>query len=281
MSSELTIINNQTTDLALGGQGIDLQNKLFKIKPATLTIVQPQSQSGGTKGNLRIIETSEEFETMNVSLLIVPRESRNYYIGEQGELNRTPENLLCFSTDMIRPHPRAKVPQALNCAGCSKGDWKPYNEYRNKNGKANKALIPPCASQYTVYLIDTVYQIPLRMFVRSKAKEYFEAGTQNIARLIMKARAQKQNPNLYDVQVTLSTKLVTQGNYKYYVPILSDPKFITAEQRVAFGEIYKSFIESQNKPDNQNQEAIQEAQTEINNAVTEGEYVSDDQEITI
>jgi hypothetical protein len=283
MSGELTVLNNQTELQPTGGLGIDFNSKLFSLKPATLTIVQPSSTlDGATKGNLRIAETSDEFKEMYCSLLIMPSERRSWYIGEAGELNRTPDNLMCFSTDMVRPHDKAKMPQAVLCSKCPKADWEPYRQYKEKNGKGNKALIPPCDAFYLVHLIDTVYQLPLRMYIRSKAKGYFEQGMQNVARTLAMAKAQKKNPNIFDVKFKLSTKLVQDGQYKYYVPVISEPKMITAEEREVFGAMYQSFTDKQTQKQLEEVEeaAVETAQANIDKAV-EGQYVGSDGEITI
>jgi hypothetical protein len=284
MSTELTVLNNNT-QLAEqpGGQGVDFNNPLFNLRPATLTIVQPSSTiEGAIKGNLRISDTGDEFKEMHVALLNMPSERRAWYSGEPGELNRSPENLMCFSNDMIAPHGKAKVPQALKCASCSKSDWGPYRQYKEKNGKGNKALIPQCDAFYLAYLIDTEYQLPLRMYIRAKAKTPFEQGMQNVARTIAMAKARKLNPNIYDVKFKLSTKMVQDGNYKYYVPVISEPKLITPEEREVFGAMYQTFTSGNT------QKALEETETteisaqqkNIDNVV-EAEYIGTDGAVTI
>ena len=282
MAGELTVLNNQT-ELQVGGQGVDFNNPLFNLKPATLSIVQPSSTTeGATKGNLRIYDTGDEFKEMFCSLLIMPQERRAWYVGEPGELNRSSDNLMCFSNDMIAPHSKAKMPQALACAKCSKADWEPYRQYKDKNGKGNKSLIPPCDAFYLVHLIDTVYQLPLRMYIRAKAKQPFEQGMQNVARTIAMAKAQKKNPNIYDVKFKLSTKLVQDGNYKYYVPVISEPKFISEEEREAFGAIYQTFTagNTQKALEETENEAVESAQKTVDNLV-ESQYIPTEGEITI
>src|ERR1700674_77591 len=115
MSNELVKVNEEGKSLVpTGGHGIDFGSKLFNLKPATLSIVQKMSQvANATPGKLRINETGEEFDLMTVVLLAMPVEWRDYHIGEKGGLNRTQENLMCFSRDLIRPDARSKDPQAL------------------------------------------------------------------------------------------------------------------------------------------------------------------------
>ena len=282
MAGELTVLNNPT-DLQVGGLGVDFNNPLFNLRPATLSIVQPSSTTeGATKGNLRIYDTGDEFREMSVALLTMPSERRAWYVGEPGELNRSPDNLMCFSNDMIAPHAKAKMPQSVLCSKCSKADWEPYRQYKDKNGKGNKSLIPPCDAFYLVYLIDTVYQLPLRMYIRAKAKQPFEQGMQNVARTIAMAKAQKKNPNIYDVKFKLSTKLVQDGNYKYYVPVISEPKLISPEEAEVFGAMYQTFTDgnTQKVLAETETDAIDASQKTVDNLV-ESQYVGTDGEIKI
>ncbi len=296
LGNELTVINNSAA-IAEGGLGVDFSNPLFRVKPANLFIVQNNSNiEGAIKGNLRIAETGDQFDSMYATLLVMPTEQRQYHIGTPGELNRTPENLVCFCSNVIRdsnnrelsgPDNRAKVPQALKCDGCPKSDWGPWREYKEKNnGQANKNLIPPCDAHFKALLIDDKYKLPLQMFIRSKGKDPFEQGMQNLARVLAMEKAKGNNPNIFDVRFKLSTKLITTGKFQSYVPVFSDFKPLTPEQREAFGAVYLQYIsQSQRK---QEQEAVAEAEAEISTAqagiegaVLEGEYVGADTEIPI
>lgn len=287
MSTELTVLNNQTA-IQEGGLGVDFSSKLFELKPANLTIVQPNSQvEGAVKGNLRIVETGDQFESMWCTLLVMPTEQRQYHFGQPGELNRTPENLACFSTDMIVPHNKAKFPQALNCASCPKADWGPWREYKEKNnGMTNKNLIPPCDAHYKALLIDSAYKLPLQMFIRSKAKEPFELGMQNLARVIAMKKAEGKTPNIFDVKFKLSTRLITTGKFVSYVPIFSNFEFVSPEEREQFGAVFLQYTASKQKKEQSDAAAEAEAevaasQGEVDNSVIEGEYVGPDQEIPI
>ena len=278
MSTSLTVLNN-TNALQDGGVGIDFSNKLFKLKPATLTIVQPNSQvEGAVKGNLRIAETGDQYQEMFCTLLVMPQEQRQYHIGNQGELNRTAENLMCFSRDMQKPDKGAKVPQAINCANCVRQDWTAWREYKeNNNGMTNKALIPPCDASYYAVLLDTVYRLPLRMYIRSKARDTFEQGMQNLARVLAMGNAQGKKSNIFDVQFRLSTKLITSGKFTSYVPTFTDFRYVTDEERNAFGEVYLNYVAQRNQP----QPAQESAPTTGNAAPLEGVYESQpDDDIT-
>jgi hypothetical protein len=89
MGTELTILNNETA-IQEGGLGLESSNKLFQVKPGTLTVVQPNSQiEGAIKGKLRISETGDQFDEMFCTLLVQPSEQRQYHIGNASEMNRT------------------------------------------------------------------------------------------------------------------------------------------------------------------------------------------------
>jgi hypothetical protein len=226
-----------------GGMGLDFGSKLFQLKPATININQPNTQvQGAIPGKLRISETGDQYDEMFVTLLDMPQERRDYHVGE-GELFRQPENLMCFSRDMIRPHQNAKVPQALKCEGCPKASW---DKWRQDKRKEN---IPPCDVFYYALFIDTVYKLPLQMYIRSKSRKPFEAGMQNLARTFKLMQSQGQTPNICDIRFRLSTTKITTGKLASYVPCLSDFKASSAEERAAFGEIYLEFANRRKGPD--------------------------------
>jgi hypothetical protein len=250
-NTNLAVLNNQTA-LAkpTGGLGIDFSSKLFQLKPATLSINQPNTQAeGAIKGHLRISETGDQFPELFVTLLVMPTERRQWYAGETGQLNRSPENLMCFSNDLVKPDIKAKVPGALKCEGCPKADWTKWRQTKQK------ADIPPCESFIYALLIDTKYKMPLQYYVRSKAKQPFEAGMKNLARKLYMMQQQGLNPNLFDVGFKLSTKRVQNGQTVSWVPELSDFRIISDEEREEFGEIYKQFVNRSTKAADQSAEA--------------------------
>jgi hypothetical protein len=182
---------------------VNFGSKFARVKPGTINIVQPNSQAeGAIKGNLRISETGDQYKTMRVALLLEPVEQRAFYIGAgDGMMNRTPENLMCFSRDMVKPDAKAKQPQAFNCASCPNASW---DKYRQNKVKEN---IPPCDAYFYVVLIDTEFKLPLQMYVRSKSKKPFEKGMENITRTLLKLRSQTgTEPDYYDCTFTLGTK---------------------------------------------------------------------------
>lgn len=280
MSSELSIIgqsDNTSTALAVqqGGLGLDFGSKLFQLKPATININQPSTQAeGAIKGLLRVSETGDQFEKMDVTLLLMPVEQRSYYVGEPGQLNRSPENLMCFSRDMIRPDAKANDPQAPLCKNCPKQDW---TRWRETHAKAD---IPGCDAYYYALLVDTVYKMPLQMFIRSTAKKPFEAGMLQLARTFAKLKATGEKPNIFDIKFTIGTKQITTGKNISWIPTFSDFKKISDDEREAFGDIYLQYV-NRNTPSDEEAQAEAEAglQSDIDSAVLEPEYV--DGEITL
>lgn len=249
MSESSLVVVEHSQAIQQGGVGIDFGSKLFQLKPATLTINQPNTQTeGAIKGKLRISETGDQFEEMYVTLLKMPVEQRAYYIGEPGQLNRTPDNLMCFSRDMFRPDAAAKVPQSIKCDGCPKASWEKWRQSKKKED------IPPCDAYYYALFIDTVYKMPMQMYIRSKSKGPFEAGMQNLARTFAKMKSQGQNPNIWDIKFRLSTEAIKTGNLTSYVLKISNPEAISDGERAEFGEMYMSYV-NRGKPSEPAQEA--------------------------
>lgn len=222
--------------------GVDFGSRLFRLKPATININQPNTQvEGAVPGRLRINETGDQFDKLFVTLLMMPQERRDYYVGEKGQLNRTRENLMCFSRDMIRPHEKARIPQAQLCKSCPKADWTKWRQTQSKDD------IPPCDAYFYALLIDTEYQLPLQMYIRSKGKQPFEQGMQELARKFKLLQVEKEKkgepkPNIFDIRFTLSTQKIQTGKLFSYVPKLSEFKVISEEEKQAFGQIYLDFV---------------------------------------
>jgi hypothetical protein len=273
----LVILGQEPQDTALavkqGGLGLDFGSKLFQLKPATININQPSTQAeGAIKGKLRVSETGDQFDEMFVTLLLMPVEQRSYYVGEPGQLNRTPDNLHCFSRDMLTPDLSAKYPQSPTCKSCPKQDW---TKWRNTKAKAD---IPPCDAYYYALFIDTVYKMPLQMFLRSTGKKPFEAGMQQLARTFAKAKATGSNPNIFDIGFRLGTKMIQTGKNQSWIPTFSDFRKIEDDEREAFGDIYLQYINRGKQSDEEAQaqaeaEATTNAELSINDAVLDGDYV--------
>lgn len=255
MNNELAVVGDNPTPLAqTGGLGIEFGSKLFRLKPATLGIVQPSTTADGAiKGKLRISETGDQFDSLFVTLLVMPVEQRQYYQRIPGQdLNRSPENLLCFSSNVTRdefnretsgPDAKAKVPQSLRCHNCPKASWDRWRQTKDK------ADIPSCDLYYKALLIDTEYKMPLQMYIRSSAKTPFEQGMQNLSRKFAMMKAKGLNPNIFDIGFKLSTKKVQKGQTFSWIPQFSDFRVLDEAERAEFGEIYQQFVTRRNTPE--------------------------------
>ncbi len=280
MANELTVINNTPE----GGKGVNLESKWFKnVKPVTVSVVQKLSKvpEDVKVGNLYIRDFNKQFKEMRCVLLHEPGEQRQYHIGDRKALNKTPDNLACFSYDLVRPHPQAKIPQSMLCANCDKGDWGPYNQYKTDNGgKTNRDLIPMCDKSLTLSMLDTELKMPLRMFIQNNQKSGFDDGMENIARLILMRKAEGLNPNIYDISFRLSTKVVQKGPYTNYVATFTDVQYLTEEEKVKFGPAFELFTkQNQAPPEPEVNTIAQESKTV--DAIVDGEYVNEGGEVVI
>ncbi len=276
MSTELTIINQPSTEIAQGGGlGIDFSSSIFQLRPATLSINQLNTQTeGAIKGKLRFSDTGDQYDELFCTLLAMPTEKRAYYLGKPGEMNRSPENLMCFCSTVTRnaykqetssPDSASKVAQAVRCQGCQRASWDKYRQTKQKED------IPQCDLYYHVYLIDTKYKMPMQMYIRSKSKQPFEQGMEKLARRFMMMKSQGKNPNVFDIGFTLRSKKTGEGKFVYYVPDLSDFREITAEEKAEFGELYQTFIASRSRATNtvlEDEDVVSVSSETINAQVT-------------
>ena len=240
MSNQLTVLNNSQA-IQQGGLGIDFSSKLFAIKPASINIIQPNSQVEGKRGNIRITETGDSFAEMDCVFLAQPKEPRHLYGGKPGEMNHSLENLICSSLDGITPDPRAREKQAMYCNGCPQSDTTAWVAYHDKHGVWNKELAPPCQGSYYAVIMDTKYKMPLQMFVRGKSTKTFSKDFENLTRTFLMAQAQGKNPNIFDIRFKLTTEQITTGKFISYVYRMKNFNLVTPEEREAFGEVYLKF----------------------------------------
>jgi hypothetical protein len=260
----VTIEPTQPTSLV--GAGFDTSSPLFQIRPGTLVINQPNTQvEDAIKGHFRVTQTGDQYKEMTVALLMTPEEARSYYIGEPGQMNRTSENLMCFSRDRgchlkfrgkpqplhlaAGPDKKSKAPEAPRCFGCPRSDWTPYRTFADKhpNQPVPKSLIPSCDPYYYMAFIDTEFQMPMEMYIRGDSIAPFEAHCQNLYRANLKyIAAKKRQPNVFDFKFTLQTKLVEKGKNKFY--ILNIPgtsiQVVSDEEREQFGGMFVQYAES-------------------------------------
>lgn len=268
MSSELVHIG-QPGELSLaqqGGLGMNLSSPLLKLKPAILNITQPMTQAeGAIPGHLRNSVTGAQYKSMDVVFLDIPKEWRDYHVGgESGQLNRTPENLMCFSRDLVTPHADAKVPQSMRCSNCPKASW---DKYRQDKRKEN---IPQCQAYYRATLVDMVLKIPYTMYFRSKGKDYLVEGFEKLTTelAMLKAAENGRTPNMFDIRFKMSVKQDRKTKLPNYVIDLSDFRAISREEREELGAMYEQYV-SGNKRNEEAEAADQvyETNQSINAAV--------------
>lgn len=286
MSEALTVLNNQS--LAQGGIGLD--SNLFKLKPATLEIVQRTSrQEGAEPGRFRITATNEHFDKMQLVLLMNPILQREYY-PKGAEFGR--DSKACFSLDNITPHPKAKDPVAPYCATCPMGDvnWEKWRVSHNAND------LPPCKAYYHLVVADRATQMPYYFNVKGRSVEPFKAGMQNVARLIaaLQANAKAENkkiagensvegaiqkpfvpmPNIFDITFPVTIASQSSASGISYVLVVGKPVQMNAEGKAEFGALYLDFAKrkaSGNVQTAEESEAAAQAKEydEVSNIVSE------------
>ena len=274
MGTELVKLDEKI-ELTQGGMGVDFGSKLFSLKPATLTVNQGQTQAeGAIPGKLRVVETGEQFTKLTVALLLTPVEARQYYLGKPGELNKTPDNLVCFAFQPEKgktwaPHENAKMPQALRCSGCSKAmdvsaNWEAYNQ------SGDRKDIPQCELFYKAIFIDTITKCPLRMYIRSGHKDGFEQGMQQLARSIKLLQAKGQNPNIFDFSFDIyAAKKVNKGGQTTYVLKVDNKSLhlVTDDEKAAFGELYLNYVNRGVVEEDEVETAVESTNESVNAAV--------------
>ena len=239
MSTQLVQIDPQQA-LVAGGVGLD--SDLFKLRPATIEIVQKTTrQEGAIPGKLRVTATNEHFDEMQVAMLFPPVEQRAYFEGEEF----TKESKLCFSLDNLKPHDKAAIPQAMACGfynskgqyitQCPKADW---SKYRLTKARAD---MPPCRNYYHVILADRATQMPYYLNVRGTSIDPFKTAMQNVARLIAKMQAAGQKPNIFDISFKIYPVSQTTKKGVYYTFGFKDFAPIAVDDRAKFGDLFLDF----------------------------------------
>lgn len=257
MSTSLTVLNNEA--LAAGGIGIGAAgSRLFEIKPATLEVVaKTTQQEGATPGKLRIRETGEQFDKMNLVLLVPPQEQREYY---DSKTEFGSEHKVCFSLDNVEPHARAKEPQAMRCNTCSKGDIN-WEKWRKDKRPEN---LPQCRKYWHLVVADRATQMIYYFNVKGTAVRSFEQAMQNLARIIYsmevnvkaenKAGASKPMPNIFDISFTVVPSQLEKGGP--WVPQFKSFGAIPEDAKADFGNIYLDFV-NRNAQDSASPEEVE------------------------
>ena len=236
MSTDLVVLGQQS--IQAGGLG--LGGKLFQLKPSYIEIVQKMTrQEGAIPGKLRVTSTNQHFDEMHVVMLFEPAEQRAYFEGD----DFTRDSKLCFSFDNLKPHDKAKVPQAMACgyynskgqyiAQCEKAKW---DKWRTTKLKAD---MPKCRNYWHTILADRVTQLPYYFDIKGASITAFTNAMQNVARVIALMQANGENPNIFDVSFKL---YVTQEKgAPNYILGIKDVAPLAKEARKDFGALFLDF----------------------------------------
>lgn len=191
----LTVLNNNEA-LQLGGLGMD--SSIFKLKPASVELVQKAThQEGAIPGRFRVTSTNEHYDTLHVAFLAPPVEQREMYKKSSAFSS---ENKICFSTDFLKPHDKAKEPQAMVCAACPQQSWDKYNAAR-KAGKGKmeaREYMPSCRAYWHLFLVDRLTKLPYYLNIKGANIEVFKYQMQNWMRTfaMMQANAKAENAKI-------------------------------------------------------------------------------------
>jgi hypothetical protein len=277
MSEQLTVLNNNV--LAVGGIG--LGTGIFKPKAQFLELVQKTTRAEGAQpGKYRNTATNEHWDEMRVVLLSVPQEQREYYDNSQGF---SKDSKVCFSLTNVQPHARAKEPQAMYCATCTKGD-KNWEVWRKTHDPKD---LPACNMFYAVLLADRATQTVFRFNVKGTSVMPFKSALETQAagllqKIMADVRAKNKTkgyffvpktglfvpiegtvptdaplpmPNIFDISFCLFVTTRDKGG----PPVVGckDFKYMSPEDRAEFGALY---LEYTKQPDPTAVAAEEEAQ---------------------
>ena len=263
-NEQLTVLGQQ--DIQLGGLG--LNSRIFAVSPSTIELVQKMTrQEGAIPGKLRITDTNQHFDEMQVVMLVEPMEQRAYFEGS----DYSKDSKICFSLDNKEPHENAKVVQAPQCGyrdangrfvpTCPKASWEKWRLTKDRND------LPKCKEYWHVVLADRVTQLPYYMNVRGKSIEPFVKAMKVVVKMIhlMKAQvmadneaiaatnpevkeamaagkwhaAMKPYPNVFDVSFKIYP--VPQEKGTYYTLGFKDIAPLKQEDRAKFGVLFLEF----------------------------------------
>jgi hypothetical protein len=226
MGTELVVLGQN--DIMKGGLG--LNSKAFQMKPSTIEIVQKMSRAeGAIPGKLRISDTGQHYDEMQVVMLFEPVEQRAYFEGQ----DYSKDSKLCFSLDNVKPHDKAKVMQAMTCANCPKASWEKYRQTKARED------LPKCKEYWHLVLADRVTKLPYYLNVRGTSIQPFIKAMGVVVKMIHLMKAQGQNPNVFDISFKIYP--VAQEKGTYYTLGFKDIAPLKMEDRAQFGEIFLDF----------------------------------------
>lgn len=196
MGNESLVVLNNNDALAVGGMGMD--SSIFALKPATLELVQKTTHAeGAIPGKLRVTSTNEHYDELHVAFLAPPVEQREMY---KKASSFSSDNKICFSTDFLKPHDKAKEPQAMVCASCPQQSWEKYNAAR-KAGKGKmeaREYMPACRAYWHLFLVDRLTKLPYWFNIKGANIEVFKYQMQNWMRTyaMMQANVKAENAKI-------------------------------------------------------------------------------------
>ena len=257
--SDLVKVSN--TDLIKGGVGSD--SEFMQVRPDRIVLVQNTSEEiikrGGIPGKLFFESTGDQFDSLQLVQLTPPRKTRSYFEGK----GFSKENLICFSSNNIVPDTRARIPQSMDCASCSKGSWAKYRE------TGQQSDLPKCKETIRNVVADRVSQLPYYLDVRGTNIPVWVGNRglmQVLARKMALMRSQGLNPNIFDFSFTLYT--VKSG--VYYNLAFRDVGLIKDEDKAKFGALYLQLTNAQLENQlTQEEAAVAKADAEVTSEMAE------------
>jgi hypothetical protein len=288
MAEELVVLGQ--TDIQKGGLG--LNSRIFSVSPSTIEIVQKMThQESAIPGKLRVTDTNQHYDEMQVVLLVEPMEQRAYFEGQ----DYSKDSKICFSLDNVEPHDKAKIPQAVKCGyrdasgrfvpTCPRASWDKYREAKKQGISDLRPYLPKCREYWHCVLADRVTQLPYYLNVKGKSIEPFKKGMGNVAKMIhlMRATAENDNkllmesnaevkaavdagqwhpllktmPNIFDVSFKICC--VPQEKGTYWTLGFKDIAPLKQEDRAKFGALFLEFANRKATYAAQAEEAEQQA----------------------
>jgi hypothetical protein len=241
-NAAITTLTPTQLATSTGGSGLFSGNSgLFKLKPGNLQLVSSMTQQeGAIPGKIRVVETNQHFTELQVVILADPQfpKPRNYW--QKGVHSK--DGLLCFSTNGVTPHDKAKIKQHDLCSACKKADWAPYRAHKIADN------LPPCRDYWKVFLAERTTKLPYWMNIGGKNDAPFKEACQNIVRTLAPIQAEIEQqkregktprpaPEVYDISFTMFVK--KEG--AHYILGFKDFAPMSLEVRAEFGAIFADF----------------------------------------
>jgi hypothetical protein len=258
MSNEIVKTESKAALATVGGVG--LGSRHAQIKPDYIVVVQPTSTEG-KPGTFRFASTGDEFQEIQL-VHLTDSDRRKYYEGQDFKSG----NLICWSLDGLVPDSRAKIPQSMDCASCSRSSWEKYRQ------TGNKLDLPPCKEILHNLVIERSSGLPFYFDVKGRSIKGYEEALQSIARQCVLLQARGGTPNIYEFSFVLTLEKV--GAY-YVVKMKGKPGLIAKEDREKFSALYEKYVQQAEQAKQASEVAVQDAQAvrSVEEELTDGEYI--------